>query len=48
MTLEQTVAFAVPAGTLVLFVSARWRYDLVALLALLALTGASLPQFPCS
>lgn len=37
MTLEQTIVFAVLAATLVLFVWGRWRYDLVALGALLAL-----------
>jgi di/tricarboxylate transporter len=36
MTADQAAAFAVLAGALVLFVWGRLRYDLVALLALLA------------
>jgi len=41
MTGEQLIVFGVLAATLVLFVWNRWRYDLVALAALLAcaLTG---------
>ncbi|MPZ55240.1 MAG: SLC13 family permease [Rhizobiales bacterium] len=41
MTTDQTLAFAILGATLVLFVWARWRYDVVAVLALLAvvLTG---------
>jgi di/tricarboxylate transporter len=41
MTLDQTIVFAVLAGALVLFVWGRWRYDLVAMMALIAvlLTG---------
>ena len=41
MTLDQATVFAVLAGALVLFVWGRWRYDLVAMMALLAvlLTG---------
>ena len=41
MTGEQLIVFGVLAATLVLFVWNRWRYDLVALGALLAcaLTG---------
>lgn len=35
---EQAVAFGILAATFVLFVWARWRYDIVALLALLAVT----------
>jgi len=37
MTLSQALVFAVILASLVLFVWGRWRYDLVALLALLAL-----------
>ena len=36
MTLQQILAFAVIAGTMVLFVWGRLRYDLVALISLLA------------
>lgn len=41
MTADQTIVFATLAGALVLFAWGRWRYDLVALIALLAvvLTG---------
>jgi di/tricarboxylate transporter len=38
MTLEQTVLLLVVFAALVLFVTERWRYDIVALLALLAVT----------
>jgi di/tricarboxylate transporter len=34
--LERTIVFAILGATLVLFVAGRWRYDLVALLALLS------------
>ncbi len=40
MTVEQGIVFGVLLGTLGLFVWGRWRYDLVALLALLAATAA--------
>ena len=36
MTTEQNILFAILTATMVLFVWGRWRYDLVALLALLA------------
>ncbi len=36
MTYEQAAVFAVLAGVLVLFIWGRWRYDVVALVALLA------------
>ncbi len=38
MALQQIIVFGVLALTLVLFVWGRWRYDVVALLALLAVT----------
>jgi di/tricarboxylate transporter len=38
MTAEQILIFAVLAGALVLFVWGKWRYDVVALAALLAVT----------
>ncbi len=46
MTGEQLIVFGVLAATLVLFVCNRWRYDLVALAALLAcaLTGVVPPE----
>ena len=45
MTVDQTIVFAILAGALVLFISNLWRFDLVALGALLAgvLTGV-VPQ----
>jgi di/tricarboxylate transporter len=36
MTAEQAIVFAILAGAMALFVWGRWRYDIVALLALLA------------
>ena len=36
MTLPQALAFAIVAGMMALFVWGRWRYDLVAMVALLA------------
>ncbi len=36
MTIEQTIVFSVLLLTLVLFILGKWRYDIVALLALLA------------
>jgi di/tricarboxylate transporter len=42
MTIEQTVVFAVLLLCLVLFVLGRWRYDIVALLALLVVTIAGI------
>ena len=42
MTLQQGLAFGILAGTLVLFVWGRWRYDVVAVLALLAVTMTGL------
>lgn len=46
MTTEQLTAFAVLATTLILFVWNRWRYDVVALLALVVsgLTGLVPPE----
>jgi di/tricarboxylate transporter len=38
MTVDQAIAFATLGGALVLFIWDRWRYDVVALLALLAVT----------
>jgi di/tricarboxylate transporter len=38
MTLDQWIIFATLALTLVLFITGRWRYDVVALLALLIVT----------
>ena len=38
MTGDQALAFGILAATFILFVWARWRYDVVALLALLAVT----------
>ena len=45
MSNEQALAFGILAATFILFVWARWRYDVVALLALLAvtLTGLTSP-----
>jgi di/tricarboxylate transporter len=42
MTLDQSIAFAVLAATLVLFIWGRWRYDLVAMMALLVLTATGI------
>jgi di/tricarboxylate transporter len=42
MTTEQTLAFAILGATLVLFIWARWRYDVVAVLALLAVVFTGL------
>ena len=39
MTLQQTLAFAVLGGAMLLFIWGRLRYDLVAVLALLAAVG---------
>jgi di/tricarboxylate transporter len=45
MTLEQAIVFAVLVVTLVLFVWGRWRYDIVALLALLSVAvGGLVPR----
>lgn len=38
MTLQQLILFAVLGGALFLFAAGRWRYDIVALLALLVVT----------
>jgi di/tricarboxylate transporter len=38
MTLDQSIVFATLAAALALFIWGRWRYDLVAVMALLALT----------
>ena len=42
LTFDQSVVFAILAGTLVLFVWGRWRYDLVALAALVLVFVAGL------
>lgn len=42
MTGDQAIVFAVLAGCLVMFAWGRWRYDLVALVAMLAVTVAGL------
>ena len=42
MTTDQTLAFAILGATLVLFVWTRWRYDVVAILALLAVVFTGL------
>jgi len=42
MTIDQIIAFLVLGLSLVLFAWGRWRYDLVAVLALIAVTGAGL------
>ena len=42
MTLQQSLAFAIIAGMMALFVWGRLRYDLVALLALLAAVAAGI------
>jgi di/tricarboxylate transporter len=42
MTTDQTLAFAILGATLVLFIWARWRYDVVAVLALLAVVFTGL------
>ena len=38
MTLDQMIAFGVLLGALALFVWGKWRYDLVALAALIVVT----------
>ncbi|HSA79263.1 MAG TPA: SLC13 family permease, partial [Geminicoccaceae bacterium] len=45
MTVDQAIVFAIVGATLILFISNWWRFDLVALMALLAavLTGV-VPQ----
>lgn len=42
MTIEQAIACGVLGGSLVLFVWGRWRYDLVAMMALFTITVAGL------
>jgi len=42
MTTDQTLAFAILGATLVLFVWGRWRYDIVAVFALLAVVFTGL------
>jgi len=42
MTIEQTILLLVLLAALILFVTERWRYDIVALLALLAATLAGI------
>ena len=42
MTLDQMIAFGVLLGALALFVWGKWRYDLVALAALIVVTLAGL------
>jgi di/tricarboxylate transporter len=42
MTTQQIIAFAILGATLVMFVWARWRYDVVAMLALLAVVFTGL------
>ena len=42
MTLDQIIAFSAIGGALVFFVWGRWRYDLVALVALLVVVTAGL------
>jgi di/tricarboxylate transporter len=42
MTFDQSIAFAVLAMSLILFAWGRWRYDIVALIALIAVTLAGL------
>ena len=42
MTLDQALAVGIVAGMMVLFVWGRWRYDLVASLALLAAVGVGI------
>ncbi len=42
MTLDQKIVFAILLGSLILFVVGLWRYDIVALLALLAVTLAGI------
>ncbi|MBI3997534.1 MAG: SLC13 family permease [Armatimonadetes bacterium] len=42
MTAEQAIVFGVLAMSLVLFITGRWRYDIVALLALLVVTVTGL------
>ncbi len=45
MTYEQAAIFAILAGVLVLFISGRWRYDVVALAALLAAVVAGVVPY---
>ncbi len=40
MTTDQTIVFGLLFGALVLFIIGKWRYDIVAILALLAATAA--------
>ena len=42
MTTDQTLAFAILGATLILFIWARWRYDVVAVFALLAVVFTGL------
>jgi di/tricarboxylate transporter len=45
MATDQTIVFAVLAATLAMFVWGRWRYDLVAILALLTLLASGVLPF---
>jgi len=45
MSADQTIVFAVLAATLAMFVWGRWRYDLVAVLALLTLLASGVLPF---
>lgn len=45
VTVDQMVVFAILLGTLFLFVWGRWRYDLVAIGALLLVYMAGLPIY---
>lgn len=42
MTLDQSIAFTVLGASLILFIWGRWRYDMVAVAALVAVTLAGL------
>ena len=42
MTLDQSFAFAIIIGMMALFAWGRWRYDLVAVVALLAAGAAGI------
>lgn len=46
MTGDQATIFAILGGSLVLFAWGRWRYDIVAMLALLAAVGSGLVPAP--
>ena len=44
MTMDQTIVFGVLIVTLVLFITETWRYDVVAFMALMAVTLTGAPN----